>query len=293
MQVENWDDLRFVLALHRAGTLTTAAKQLNVDQTTVSRRLRALQTKLGFEIFEQLRGGVRFTVAGGALLTAAQRLEETLLDLDLKLTGEVHDIYGPIRITLPAIMAAAWMPMFLAFAQRHPQLKLELNAEDEVRNISRREADIAVRLTDAPPDHLVGKRIGDSAVAVFGVQACLDAHPDPAQRPWLSWDLGMESMKTVERFRLRHNPDAPVLMRCNTFLTILEGLRQGAGVSLLPCGCEHLVPGLLRLSEPEVIAPLWVLTHPELQRSPKIRAALEALYAYLAARAEQLAGAQR
>ena len=98
-------------------------------------------------------------------------------------------------------------------------------------------------------------------------------------------------MSTVERYRRQHFAQAPILMRSNTFLTILEGMRQGAGVSLLPCGCESLAPELRRLTKPRRVADLWVLTHPELQQVPRMRAMLNALYDYLGARKDQFSGA--
>lgn len=291
MRVEDWDDLRFVLAIGRAGSLAGAARALEVNQTTVSRRLDALEARTGLRLFDRRRGGVTATAVGEAMLETAARLEDELLDLERKVTGQDLALTGEVRLTLPELLGAAWIEHLNEFALSHPQLTLSLDADHHVRNLSRREADVALRYTAKPPDHLVGRRLGAVPVAVYGAAAMAGRPLDAL--PWLGWDPRGWPEGTTERARRRLAPTAEYAFYVSEYMVLMAALNAGAGVSAVPCVYADRQPGLVRLSDPEDHPQrMWLLTHPDLQHSPRIRALMEFIYARVDADPEAMLGPQ-
>jgi DNA-binding transcriptional LysR family regulator len=287
MQVENWNDLRYLLALHRAGTLTGAAGQLGVDQTTVTRRLRALEADLGTELYEKLRGGAVFTRVGAEMVQTAERLEQEMMELEARLLGGQAHMEGPVRITMPSVFAVELMQECRDFARAFPGIELELVADDGVRSISRREVDIALRMASRlqVPEHLVGRKVGRGAAAVFGVRRFENKPWEDV--PWIGWPHEEWTLTDVAR---KKHGNGPWAFRASTTWAVLEAVRTGAGVTVLACGCPRVTRGLVALTEPEEFGDIWLLTHPELRRSPRIRASVDYWYEVLRSRAPAFAG---
>ncbi len=289
MQIQDWGDLRFLLALHRHGTLTEAARVLGVDQTTVTRRLRALETATGSELYEKFRRGAVMTRVGEELVATAERLEIEMLDLEARVLGGQAHMEGPVRITMSSLHAVELVPECEAFAKAYPRINLEVVVADRVHSLSRREADIALRIVMKAklPDHFVGRKIGPCASAVFGVPAMKALAW--AQRPWIG-RVDSEQWADIEIYRDRFE-QGPWCFKTDDTWTVVEAVRAGAGVTVLACGCPRATRGLVALTEPKVFGTMWMLTHPELRRSPRIRATLDFWYAALEKRAQGFSGA--
>jgi DNA-binding transcriptional LysR family regulator len=287
MQVQNWNDLRFLLALHRAGTLTGAASRLGVDQTTVTRRLRALEADVGAELYEKLRGGAVLTKIGAEMVETAGILEKEMLDLEARVLGGDSHMEGPVRITMPSVFAVEMMEVCRDFSRAFPGIQLELVADDGVRSISRREVDIALRMASRlkVPEHLVGRKIGRGAAAIFGTREW-EAVPWEEVR-WIGWPH--EEWSLTDKARAQHG-NGPWAFRANTTWALLEAVRAGAGVTVLACGCPRVTRGLVQLSDPEIFGDIWLLTHPELRRSPRIRASVDYWYEAFKKRAAGFSG---
>ena len=285
MQVENWNDLRFLLALHRAGTLTAAAAELGVDQTTVTRRLRALEGGIGAELYEKLRGGAVLTRLGEQMVVTAQRLELEMLDFESRVSGSQVELEGPVRMTMPSTIAVELVEEIRDFAHAFPGIELEIIATDDVRNITKREADIAVRVASRlkVPRHLVGRKVARYAAAVFGVAELQDV-PWP-ERPWVGWVPSKVEWALNEEHWRRHG-QGPWALKVDNPWVLIEAVRAGAGVTVFACGCPKLTAGLVEHTKPAVLGDFWILTHPDLLRSPRIRATLDYWYAVMERRAD-------
>ena len=281
MQLDDWNDLKFVLAAHREGTLTGAAKALRVDQTTVSRRLKALQERAGFPLYERLRGGILWTPAGEAFVAAAAEMERKLHDLERHTLGEEPALSGSLRITLPEVLAASWIEVFADFSAEYPGIELTVVADDHILNITRREADIAIRYTANPPEHLVGRKVARMALAPY-VGANV---PVGTQLPWGHWDEGTIASRTVGAWIDKHDPDSTNLFRVDSFFVLVEAVRAGRVRAVLPCGCADLDPRMRRDGDPDpaFTSDLWLLTHENLRRVPRVRALLDHLGAWFEA----------
>jgi DNA-binding transcriptional LysR family regulator len=274
MKIESWDDLKFILAVSKAGTLTQASHALCVDQTTVTRRLKALEELAGVRLFDRLRGGVELTPAGEAVAKAAQDIEDTILSVERVLSAEEPEIAGLLRFTTSELLAFGWIDKFTEFARRHPRIELDISGTNEVRSISRREADVALRLTSAPPEDLIGRRLGKAAYAVYG--AASYALADLRDVPWIGWDSADSSPSIVGQYRKEIGCERPYALRVNSYLLLIEAVRRGTGVTILPCITGERAPDLVCLGDPVIMsADLWLLTHPDLKRSPRVRALMD------------------
>ncbi|MEM9194293.1 MAG: LysR family transcriptional regulator [Myxococcota bacterium] len=288
MALKSWDDLRFVLAVSREGTLTGAAKELGVDQTTVTRRLRSIERQIDMKLFDVLRGGVKLTPAGEALVDTAGDVEGRLLALGRLLDGSEQEPTGPIRLTLSHPLAATWVGPLRRFAEEHPRLELELVVDDDFRNLTRREADVALRRVASPPEHLVGRKLSRVADAVYGAPALKDRPLD--ELPWFGWSPET-SGSILEDARRRYSPRRPFVMYATSMLVLLEAARRGETALVLSCVVGDTDPGLVRLSAPKLSdKPLWVLTHPDLRQSPRVRALMDYLSEFVMSQQDALVG---
>ena len=288
MQFQNWNDLRFLLALHRKGTLIGAATELSVDQTTVTRRLRALEKATGSELYEKRRGGAVVTRLGLELVKTAELLETEMLALEARIIGGEPQLEGPVRITMPLSYAVDFIAEFTEFARLFPGIELEVVGSDRLRSVTKREADIALRVATKlkVPEHLVGRKIGSVSVAVFGVPRLMDVPWE--QRPWIGWIDPEGEWSINEAFRGRYG--GPCVLRMNDMWAMTEAARAGVGVMVHGCGTPLVTQGLVQLTDPEHFGDNWVLTHPELRRSPRIRATLDFWYEVLEQRAPAFTG---
>jgi len=277
VKVQRWDDLKVVLAVARGGTLTAAAATLGIDQTTVTRRVKAIERELGVTLFDRLRGGAELTEVGAAFVRTATLLEQGVLDLERQVSGGEQLLAGRVRLTLPETLAYPWMGELTALATDNPSLDIEVVVGNAMRNLARREADIAIRVTDEPAPHLVGRRFGAVATAIYGPPAYLELKPEAWR--WIGWDAET-ALNYNERARLEHGAGAYALW-VNSYLLLLEAARLGAGAVLLPCLTGEALPELARLTLPERFATVWILTHPDLHRSPRIRLVMERLSSWL------------
>lgn len=272
----DWNDLRFVLAICQEGTLSGAARKLNVNHSTVFRRINAIEEMLEVRLFERLQNGYAMTEAGEAALEAATRIDDEVSSLSRKLVGRDLRLYGKLRVTAPdALALTVLMPHLADFSKAYPDIQLELAIANGYFSLTQREADIAVRATHTPPDTAVGRRICTLATSVYGSKTYLAANANsrPDQYSWLMPDDELSQLPTA-RWMQKHYAQAPVLLRSNSILGLYEAVRQDCGVAPLPCFLGDRDGALKRVLDPpdELASELWLLTHPELRRTARVRA---------------------
>ncbi len=288
MKLENWDDLRYLLALARHKTLTRSAQHLRVDQTTIARRLKSLQERTGVVLFERLRGGVIWTAAGESMVHTAQTIEETLLDLERRATGQELALAGPLRLTIPELLARGWMDQIWDFGRQHPQISLEIKASDSLKSLTRREADVALRVTQEPAEHLFGRHIGTLALAMYGAPSW-KGHPTDTI-PWIGWEPAGHESSMTERFRRAHG-DAPYALWADSYMLMMTAAQHGVGAIVMPCIIGDKEPGLVRLTEPSPpIRKVWILTHEDLRHSPRVRALMAHITDFIQAQQDAMLG---
>jgi len=263
----DYPDLSLILALVRGGTLARAARLLQVDVSTVFRSVRRLEAALGQPLFEKSRSGYLPTSLAQALAEQAERAEQALeaARVGVEQGGEV--ISGTVRLTCSdSVLQALLLPALARFMPAYPALSLELSTSNDFANLSRRDADIALRLTRTPPEHLVGRNLGNVVYRVCaGATYLRSANADDlASMTWIAPDDFLPDHPTVA-WRRQHLPGVVPAYRCNSMLSVTELVRAGLGVAALPDFLIDENKGLMPLGEPLVgyDTALWLLTRPD------------------------------
>jgi molybdate transport repressor ModE-like protein len=270
-------DLRYALALSRAGSLLGAARALGVDKATVVRRIDTLEEALGAKVVERAPRGWTLTAAGQAVADSARRIEA---ELD-RLASVVHeDDGGVVRLTAPAFFARQCLiPEMGRFHAAWPRVDLRLVTTNAMLDLEKREADLAVRNLRPDRGHLVSRPLGTLGHAVYAARAYLDRRGLPASRDALRSHhlLGYEG-KTVYQAELEWLGEIgmPVGLRVTDTLTLLEGVKAGLGVAPLPCVLGEGEPTLVRLDLCGRGFDRICCVYPaELREAPRMRAAVE------------------
>jgi len=276
-----WNDLHFVLAVCREGTLSGAARKLGVNHSTVFRRIGAIEQKLDVRLFERLASGYVMTEAGEAMLESGERIENEVLGLSRKLIGRDLHLSGVLRIAVPdALLIKIIMPHLADFSRRYPEIQLELVISNHYLNLTRREADIAIRATRSPPDTAVGRRLCAMMTTIYGSTEYLARQTDVAieNHNWLMPDENLAHLP-VTKWLDKKYPTATTTLRCNTLPGLHEAVVQGFGVAALPCFLADPDTRLDRILPPpdELASELWLLTHPDLRRTARVKALMDFL----------------
>jgi len=294
-----WDDVRFYLAVQRTGTLVAAAKTLRVDATTVGRRIAALETAIGARLFERVAGTLALTSAGEAVLAAALRIE-TEIAVVHDVAGLDRRIAGRVRVATPEAFGIRFVtPRLANLLAREPALQIELLTDRRILDLTRREADLAVRTTPPASGTLVVRKAGQYAVQLYASTAYLAAHGEPrseaalSRRPLIfsgSRRVDLPEERYLEAF-LR--PGAARLETSNV-LAQLGATIAGLGIAALPCYLADAEPGLRCVLPRRVIwRTLWIVTREQLRNTPRIRVVADFLAAEFARERDLLEGAGR
>ncbi|AOE86627.1 LysR family transcriptional regulator [Pseudomonas sp. TCU-HL1] len=260
-------DLALVLALVRGGTLARAAGQLRVDVSTVFRSLRRLEQALGSVLFEKSRAGYLPNAAAQLLAQQAELAEKALEAARLGLEQGREAVSGTLRLTCTdAVLHGLLLPALAHFMPAYPALELELTTSNDFANLSRRDADVALRLTTSPPGHLVGRSLGAVPYMLCASRDYLarQTEADPARMTWIAPDDFLPNQPSVV-WRRQRFPDVQPSYRCNSVFSVAQLVRAGLGVAALP---EFLVRGeqgiqVLESDLPGCASALWLLTRPD------------------------------
>ena len=293
-----WDDFRLVKAIADSRGLTGAATEIGVNHSTVFRRLGQIEEALGTKLFERHRSGYAPTHAGEEMVALASRLDRDIVSFTRRLAGKEIAASGELRVTTnDSLLIHLLTPIFARFRRHHPGVQLDVVLANQALNLSKRDADVAIRATDGPPDTLVGRRAATIAWALYGRRAEFESsEPDGAEltanRDWVSLGENLAHVKAVQFLRQRVAPER-VAYRVNTVLGLAEAVAEGLGIGHLPCFIGDGRPDLVRLSPPdaEFAADLWLLTHPDLRHSPRVRVFLDFVAGEIAKRRAEIEGA--
>ncbi|WP_420336375.1 LysR family transcriptional regulator [Roseibium sp.] len=279
--MDNWDDLKFVLAIANAGTVTKAAKGLGVTHSTVSRRLAALEDRMATRLFERLPEGFVPTAAGEEAVAAAKRMEAEVLALDTRITAQDSELEGPLRVTAAQLLFQVQLAEIMQqFAERHPRIELQMIAANEKLSLHRREADIAVRVTDNPGETLFGRLATGQNRCYYMSRSFARKHRQVMETQHGAASLPCVTFKwwgqgVPKEIRSRY-PSAFISLVADDMIALLAAVKAGMGIGRLPCFLGDPDPDLVRLPgmEPARYLDIWVLTHPDLKNVARIRSFL-------------------
>lgn len=266
-----WDDLRIFLAIGRAGSISGAAKRLGVQHSTVSRRLRSLEERLGTRLIDRRTSGYELTDAGEELQLSASKIEIEILEFEGALSGQDTDAAGELRVSAINNMASTvLMPLFAGFSRMYPGIELHVLVSNRFVKLADRDADVAIRLTNTPRDTLIGTRLTTVASAVYGARDnSARVRADGAQVKW----LGIECCGFHTSWTRNACPEREHNFYVDDTLLTLAALRAGAGLAYLPCFMGDSDPELVRVRDPEPQHDLglWLVYHRDLRRTKRVR----------------------
>lgn len=283
MQAINWHDLRYILAVARGGSLAAASRQLGVDETTVGRRLAAVEKSLGARLFMRGTGGRLLpNEAGEVAMDYAEKVEQEVNHLHSAIAGKDAAAIGTVRLTaVPSLVNRVLLPAFADLRDRHPGLKLELVADLRLLSLPQRETDIALRLSRPSADTgaaMLTRKVGILAYAPFAPAAY--SPREAAELPWITYEAGMSQIpqaKWLQSVAAREGRD-PASVAMNDPEGIIEAVRAGLGRSLLPSALVKQDRAFRRLKDAAWPTPpvreIWLLTHPDQRPLARIAAVI-------------------
>jgi len=294
-----WDDLRYVLALTRTPTLAGAGADLGVAHTTVGRRLRAVEKALGVRLFDRTPDGLQPTPAGRDLADVAETVERDLLAAEGRLMGRDGQLTGTLRVSTMDLFFCAFHDAFVAFTETYPEVDLQVDTTLDRVELTRREADVAMRLTNHPPEYLVGRRVGRMQFAVYGADVLVERVGDPgsvglAAYPWLGWTDGPEAT-WLDTWLAAHAPGARYKLRIDDNARARQhAIIAGTGVFFLPCIEGDALPGVQRISPivEDHAHDVWLLTLRDLRTTARVRAFMDHMTAAVRNAENRLDGAK-
>jgi DNA-binding transcriptional LysR family regulator len=301
----DWNDLRIFLALTRTQSVRAAANILGVNNSTVSRRIRTFEQRLGVRLFERLPTGYTLTPAGEDMLGSTLQVEEEIQALERRVLGQDSRLTGELRVTMPDILATRLlMPSLASFTQTYANIELEVIVSDEQLNLTKREADVAIRMTNNPPEHLVGRRLLRHASTAYASSDYLTQHQvrtdltdvtdltDLADLTGLNW-IGWEDMIPYPRWvKDSPFPAIPVRHRFNNGMLQLAAIKAGMGIGMLSCFIGDREPALRRLppGTPQLGREIWILTHADLRNTTRVRTFMDYMATAILAQRDLIEG---
>jgi DNA-binding transcriptional LysR family regulator len=277
----DWNDLRYFCAVTRHGSTLAAGRALGVDQSTVQRRIAALERDIGRVLLKREATGYKLTEFGAAMVAHAQRVEAAAEDFERQAAAVVHGTSGVVRVTCPEpiVLRLQASGLIERFRARHPALQVEFVMSDRYLDLTRGDADIALRSGDTDDGELIGRRIGESYWAVYASRAYLDAHGAPADvaalagHALIGFDDSMANHRASAWLR-RVAPQGRIVARNNSVLGLLQSAKAGLGLAALPTPIADAEPDLVRVLGPvDELTRIWrVLAAPEFRRWPHVAA---------------------
>ena len=268
--------MKILLALSRKGSARAAAKELHVSNSTVTRRLDEMERKLNTRLFDRTPDGYKMTASAERLLPTAEHVEELIMAAERKISGGDQQLQGNIRLTLPDVQAISFLVKRLSsFAQQYPGIELELLPSTETLDLSRREADVAIRAMPAnipPPEHLIGRKMVPMTASSYVHRDLLNAQ-NPEDISHLSW-IGGNPLGLDEKLLMNADyPSLPERHSINSANLQVEAVKCKMGMAQLPCFCVFRENDIVRVPGTSIVhhSDMWVLTHKDLRLSARLR----------------------
>lgn len=283
----NWNDFKFVLAVGQHRTLAAAGRAVGVDPTTVGRRIVAIETELGARLFDRTGDGFFPTYAGQTAIARAAQMELDALAIVREVEGSDGRVEGPVRITaLDALIDRLIIPRLPRFLTRYPGLEVNFTTEFDLLDLSRREADIAVRAQRPEHPDAVGRPLGRQATAAY---AARDFVPDDAPA-LIGLPQSFDSV-SISRTFAGLFPNGRIVARCSSEEHMISLARAGVGIALIDCFAADPDPELRRVVPSPVMSyDMWAISHVDMRHTPRVKAVIEFLTDIYREEADLIAG---
>lgn len=276
----NWDNLRIFLAVARSQSALEAAAQLEMDHSTISRRLHRLEKEIGSKLFDRNPQGHLLTTAGHRLLEYVEQIESALAQIDSEIGGDNQVLNGQVRLGATEGFGSFFLAPHLAhFCARHPAITVELLAVPRFVNISKREADLAISVERPQTGSHVFCKLSDYRLQMYATADYLAAHPpicsleDLAGHSMIGY-VDELSFSAELRYLQQLAPGASVPLRSTSIVAQFWAARRGQGLAVLPCFIGSTAPDLVPVlpGTAEVIRSFWLIAQKERRETARVRA---------------------
>lgn len=287
-----WDDLRVILAIGREGGLSAAARALGSSHTTVFRQINDIEQRYATRFFTRTPNGYEPTEAGELAMRIAVTIEEEILDLNRELKGKDLRLQGTIRLTAPeGISHYLLMPHLARFYDKHPDINIELLPAHESLELARGEADLAIRVTNDPPQNSIARKVSDFRMAFYATGSYLKKVKG---REIIEHDLVLYShyMELLSKHVWKNKPFPRPRFTSGSILAVARAAAEGMGTALLPCLIGEQEKKLQRIGKPleNYTAGLWVMTHADLRQTARVKVLMSYLVESLRSGKQYLEG---
>lgn len=268
-KMHSWDDFRYFYTVVNTGSFSKAAQMLGVNHSTVSRRIQSLEQSHGVRLLERLQTGYRMTVAGESIYDLVERLNQDTHQASRVLQGQDTTLEGTINLTMPHELFEYLLAEPLKkFAAQNPKIVLNLQVSSGLRNMANREADIAVRLSPAPPEYLIGTKITHIQHAIYSAKG----YQQQETTPIVAWS----NETSIPQWAIDHTVNPEIVMRVDSLTAMHQAIAENFGIARMPCflpdkvKCERIKKMPINL--PKSQWAVWILSHQDLRNSAKIKA---------------------
>jgi DNA-binding transcriptional LysR family regulator len=276
----DWNDLKYFLAVARAGSTLAAAKSLKVNQSTVHRRLQELEKRLGCALTKRHPTGYRLTELGEQLLARATQVEDAVVGFERAVSASAEELKGTVRVTCPEALAPRLIGagVIERFNERYPEVRIEFVMSDRILDLGS-DADIAIRAERPRDDALFGRKIADSPWGLYASRAYIDRcgdvkTPEDLDRHSVVMFTGALNDHQAVQWLRSVAPRAHVAARSNSLPALLMSVKSGAGLAAMPIIVGENESGLIRVLDlgPKMATPFYLLMHQDMRGTPRIRA---------------------
>ena len=275
----DWDQIKYFLYIAKSGSLSRAAKALNVNHSTVSRRLATLEKSLQTRLFEKNREGVTLTKTGERLFEHALKMELQMNAAQQSVAGQGDTLCGSIRVTTEDTFGYHFLPKLLAqFYKLYPHIIVNLNISSQFANLSHREADVAITARRKPPEHLVGRNLGEIKMCVVASKKYLKKFGTPQHTKDLKNHRFLSPNEQLGHLKLtrwihKHIHEDQIVLMADNFSSLFDMIRTGMGLSVVPHYLVESDKNIVRLFDlpDQYSSQAWALTHPDLRTTLTIK----------------------
>ena len=270
-----WNDLQLLLVVSSTGYVSETATKLGIDPTTITRRLKRLEKRVGMKLVERIKGGVVLSQDCETLVKLARNLARDMENAFPR-TGEDSGLNGSVRVTITDFLVDVLIDDLIEHQQQNPGLCIDIHESYARQSLNQRETDIAVRITEEPNEGLVGIRLEGLQFSVFGTSK-YKRNSRSSGWPWISWSL---PQYPHDEWISDYDPKGRIVMRSGSMLSHAKLANKGVGVAVLPdtyVSNQETLPNLVRIEPVWDKQSLWVLTHAELRNVPRVQQTMRAI----------------
>jgi len=287
----NWDDLKFFLAVARAGTLRGGAESIEVNHTTLTRRLSHMEGHIGSRLFDRSKTGLVLTSIGEKLIPFAERVEEEMTAASRMIVGREAEPTGTVYVTMPhGIAMTSIMDDLALFAERYPDITLNLEFTNANADLTRREADVSIRVANEVIDDVVGRRLVQMSQAAYCTREYAKKVKDNEGEGlhFIGWHEA-EGETTAQWLRDSYYPKATLKHRVSELVPLITLTASGLGMAYLACNLGDRHPDLVRapFQKPLAYRSFWLLLHKDLRKTARIRCFVDFLAERVQARSKE------